>query len=56
MATAGAEVSDDRVVETFGNDDEALVAVHNGVAVRIFHFPIYIVISGLYSCKAGCFI
>jgi hypothetical protein len=32
---AGAKVSDDGVIETFNNDDEALDAVDNGVVVRI---------------------
>ncbi|KAH7518825.1 hypothetical protein FEM48_Zijuj09G0212300 [Ziziphus jujuba var. spinosa] len=31
VATEGAEVSEDGIVETFGNDDEALEAVHTGV-------------------------
>ncbi|KAJ0011397.1 hypothetical protein Pint_33139 [Pistacia integerrima] len=33
MKIAGAEVSENGIVETFGNDDEALDAVENGVAV-----------------------
>lgn len=33
MATAGAKVSDDGIIETFDNDDQALDAVDNGVAV-----------------------
>lgn len=35
MKSAGAEVSENGIVETFGNDDEALDAVDNGVAVSI---------------------
>jgi hypothetical protein len=33
VATAGAKVSDDGIIETFDNDDQALDAVDNGVAV-----------------------
>ncbi|XP_031273925.1 putative transferase At1g60990, chloroplastic [Pistacia vera] len=39
MKIAGAEVSENGIVETFGNDDEALDAVENGVAVvDLSHF------------------
>ncbi|XP_015893725.2 putative transferase At1g60990, chloroplastic isoform X2 [Ziziphus jujuba] len=39
VATEGAEVSEDGIVETFGNDDEALEAVHTGVVVvDLSHF------------------
>ncbi|XP_040368200.1 putative transferase At1g60990, chloroplastic isoform X2 [Rosa chinensis] len=38
-ATAGAKVSDDGIIETFDNDDQALDAVYNGVAVvDLSHF------------------
>lgn len=36
MATAGAKVSDDGIIETFDNDDQALDAADNGVAVSVF--------------------
>lgn len=37
--TAGAEVSDEGIIETFHNDDEALDAVDNGaVVVDLSHF------------------
>lgn len=36
MESEGAKVSEDGVIETFDNDDEALDAVDNGVAVRSF--------------------
>lgn len=35
MAEEGAKVSDDGIIETFDNDDEALDAFDNGVAVGI---------------------
>lgn len=35
MTAAGAKVSDDGIIETFGNDDEALDATDNGVVVCI---------------------
>lgn len=35
MTVAGAKVSEDGVIGTFDNDDEALDAVENGVAVCI---------------------
>ncbi|KAJ4717220.1 Aminomethyltransferase [Melia azedarach] len=39
VKSAGAEISEDGIVETFGNDDEALDAIHNGVAiVDLSHF------------------
>ncbi|KAF3435191.1 hypothetical protein FNV43_RR22278 [Rhamnella rubrinervis] len=39
VATAGAKVSDGGIVETFGDDDEALEAVDNGIAVvDLSHF------------------
>ncbi|KAJ0010478.1 hypothetical protein Pint_34010 [Pistacia integerrima] len=39
VKSAGAEVSENGIVETFGNDDEALDAVDNGVAaVDLSHF------------------
>ncbi|EXB97354.1 hypothetical protein L484_024217 [Morus notabilis] len=39
LETAGAKVSDDGVVETFDNDDEALDAAYNGVVVvDLSHF------------------
>ncbi|KAJ0078235.1 hypothetical protein Patl1_36639 [Pistacia atlantica] len=36
VKSAGAEVSENGIVETFGNDDEALDAVENGVAVSVY--------------------
>lgn len=36
LALSGTKVSDDGIVETFDNDDEALDAVDNGVVVRIW--------------------
>lgn len=44
MATAGSKVSDDGIVETFGNDDEAFEAVDNGVVVRVSFdsFPLHL--------------
>ncbi|CAN6584534.1 unnamed protein product [Malus baccata var. baccata] len=39
VATAGAKVSDDGIIETFDNDDQALDAADNGVAVvDLSHF------------------
>ena len=38
METTGATVSDEGIVETFDNDDEALDAVDNGVVVGFFLF------------------
>ena len=35
MIVEGAKVSDDGVIETFNNDDEALDAANNGVVVGI---------------------
>jgi len=35
LTLSGTKVSDDGIVETFDNDDEALDAVDNGVVVRI---------------------
>lgn len=35
VTLAGAKVSDDGIIETFNNDDEALDAADNGVVVRI---------------------
>lgn len=40
VRAAGAEISEEGIVETFHNDDEALDAVDNGVVVRIF-FPFF---------------
>lgn len=37
MATEGAKVSDDGIVETFDNDDQAFDAADNGVVVRIHY-------------------
>ena len=43
MEAAGAKVSDEGMIETFDNDDEALDAVDNGVAVSIyFDYMIYL--------------
>lgn len=50
LETAGAKVSDDGVVETFDNDDEALDAAYNGVVVG-FYFSIFF----LYSFSFYCF-
>ena len=36
LTLSGTKVSDDGIVETFDNDDEALDAVDNGVVVRIW--------------------
>lgn len=36
MRDMGAEISDDGVIKTFGNDDEAIEAAENGVAVMHF--------------------
>lgn len=38
VKTAGAEVSGEGIVETFHNDEEALDAADNGVAVSILLF------------------
>jgi hypothetical protein len=35
LTLSGAKVSDDGIIETFDNDNEALDAVDNGVVVRI---------------------
>lgn len=35
VETAGAEVSEEGIIETFRNDDEALDATDNGVVVSI---------------------
>lgn len=42
METTGATVSDEGIVETFDNDDEALDAVDNGVVVGFFYFYFFI--------------
>lgn len=40
MKSEGAKISGEGIVETFGNDGEALDAADNGVAVSIL-FPFY---------------
>lgn len=35
VTLGGAKISDDGIIETFNNDDEALDAADNGVVVRI---------------------
>ena len=51
MEAAGAKVSDEGIIETFDNDDEALDAVDNGVAVSIyFDYMIYLCRKWLFAC------
>lgn len=40
MKSEGVKISEEGIVETFGNDGEALDAADNGVAVSIL-FPFY---------------
>lgn len=54
MAIEGAKVTEDWVIETFNNDEEALDAVDNGTVVgtkRCFiHFSFYLFVSTWNLC------
>lgn len=50
MVVTGAKVSEDGIIETYDNDDEALDAVENGVAVCVNPTYPYCSVRVLYHC------
>lgn len=52
ISVAGGKVSEDGIVESFENDDEALSAFDNGVVVCNFNFSFFVLVS-LWSSLAA---